>query len=345
MRLKNTKFYITGADGWLGTELIKRLLTDPNLGINPTNIYCLIEPNKDFNFLAKNEINFVVGDIRSRESTSKFLVDSEGGIVIHAAGIIHPRKISLFNEINFIGSQNILSSSVFSGVKKIIAISSNSPFGSNTKGTLFNENSPYNPYMGYGFSKKKMEEVFSGHRKNNINPRITMLRAPWFYGPSQPQRQSLFFSMIRRGKFPVFGGGNTLRSMTYVGNLVDAIILAIENPSAEGEDFWISDERPYSMIEVIKTIQDLMATEFGLSVNCYIPAMPNFLPDIARVIDGGVQKLGFYNSKIHVLSEMNLNIACDISKAQRLIGYRPSISLRDGMHNSIHWCLSNGIQI
>ncbi len=48
-----------------------------------------------------------------------------------------------------------------------------------------------------------------------------VVRPPWFYGPFQPPRQTTFFTMIRKGRFPIIGDGEQRRSMVYVDNLVD----------------------------------------------------------------------------------------------------------------------------
>jgi len=52
-------------------------------------------------------------------------------------------------------------------------------------------------------------------------------------------------------------------------------------------------------------------------------------------------KVGFYHQKIHVLSEMNKTIACSIAKAQRELGYNPTIALEEGMRRSLKWIFEN----
>ena len=73
--------------------------------------------------------------------------------------------------------------------------------------------------------------------------------------------------------------------------------------------------------------------------------LPNFISDSARLIDYTSQSLGIYIQKIHVLSEMNQNIACSVEKAKAVLGYKPSVSLKEGMSNSINWCLENNLKI
>src|SRR3990172_3264537 len=85
-----------------------------------------------------------------------------------------------------------------------------------------------------------------------------LVRAPWFYGPNQPPRQTLFFKMIRDGKAPIVGNGENFRSMAYVDNLCQGLILAAITERANGQIYWIADRKPYSMNEITDTIERLL---------------------------------------------------------------------------------------
>ena len=63
---------------------------------------------------------------------------------------------------------------------------------------------------------------------------VVMVRPPWFYGPHQPARQTTFFTLVRTGRFPVFGDGGQRRSMVYIDNLVDGIVRAELTPTDAG---------------------------------------------------------------------------------------------------------------
>ena len=105
-------------------------------------------------------------------------------------------------------------------------MSSNSPLGCNPfPDHLFDEQSPYHPYMNYGRSKYLMEQHIREVQQARMLETV-IIRAPWFYGPHQPPRQSLFFQMIRDGKAPIVGSGENRRSMAYIENLAQGILLA-----------------------------------------------------------------------------------------------------------------------
>ena len=84
---------------------------------------------------------------------------------------------------------------------------------------MFDESSPYRPYMAYGRSKKLMEDDLNAANASGAVETV-ILRPCWFYGPEQPPRQSTFFKMIREGKAPIVGDGEARRSMSYVDNTV-----------------------------------------------------------------------------------------------------------------------------
>ena len=223
-------------------------------------------------------------------------------------------------------------------------VSSNSPLGCNpSPGHVFDERSPYNPYMGYGRSKARMEAiVHEVQARGRIE--TVIIRPPWFYGPHQPPRQTLFFTMIKDGKFPVLGDGTQQRSMAYVDNICQGLLLAAASPQANGQTYWIADERPYSINEIVSTVTEVLES-FGFSCKRRQLRLPRAVGELARVMDAGLQGLGLYQQKIHVLGEMHQSIACSIAKAQHDLGYAPTFALRAGMTASVEWCLADGQQI
>ena len=240
MNFDYKNIYITGGGGWLGKVLIQTLLNgDPDV----------LDSFKPFkgrisSFLLENEPNIFenkkvepfFGDIRSINNCNAFLKDNNNGLLIHCAGIIHPKKVKDFDTINYQGTKNIINSAISSGIKKIVVVSSNSPIGCNKSNkSLFDENSPYNPYMGYGKSKKNMEVFLKDHIKAGVD--ISIIRPPWFYGENMPERQLTFYKMIKNGVFPMIGSGKNIRSKANVKNIVQGILLCAGKSVSKGETY------------------------------------------------------------------------------------------------------------
>jgi nucleoside-diphosphate-sugar epimerase len=96
------------------------------------------------------------------------------------------------------------------------------------------------------------------------------------------------------------------------------------------------------MNEVIDTIERLLETEFGHKCAHKRMRLPGLASEVAYVVDFGLQSLGLYHQKIHVLSEMNKTIACSVARAERELGYQPTVALEEGMRRSLRWCQENG---
>ena len=221
-------------------------------------------------------------------------------------------------------------------------VSSNSPFGVNPgPDDVFTEESPYDPYMGYGRSKQEAEQlVKQAHDRGDLG--TVTVRAPWFYGPYQPPRQSRFFTAIRKGRFPLVGDGTQKRSMVYTENLVQGLLRAEVSDKAPGNAYWVADAEPYELREILATVRRALAAE-GLPVSGpERVALPRVAARAAEMADALLQGRGRYSQALHVLGELNHTIACDISRAREELGYEPTVGLEEGMRASIRWCLEHG---
>jgi nucleoside-diphosphate-sugar epimerase len=332
---------VTGAAGWLGPNLVRTLAQSHDRD----RVRCLVASPGEAPVLGvvSPKIETVVGDVRD-PATADRLFDGVGGeaTVFHAAAVIHPRKATreLF-DVNVGGTQMVIDRARRSGASRFVHVSSNSPFGVNAgPDEVFTEDSPYDPYMGYGQSKLEAEQIVRRtHERGDIA--TVMVRAPWFYGPYQPPRQSRFFSAIRRGRFPLVGDGTQRRSMVYTDNLVQGLLRAEVAEAAPGNAYWIADARPYELREILDTVRQALEDE-GLAVTGPRLSLPASVARLAERADDFVQQRGRYVQALHVLGELGHTIACDISRARAELGYEPTVGLREGMRASIRWCLDHG---
>lgn len=342
---------VTGATGWLGSRLVEALvrgLPDDERFREPSGalrVRALVLPGEDASALRRlsERVEIVAGDARRPEDCERFCAGASGATLFHTAGVIHPRRVREFYEVNRDGTVNVLEAAIRAGARRAVIVSSNSPCGCNPHPDhLFDELSPYRPWLNYGRSKMEME-LAARARAGRIE--TVTVRAPWFYGPNQPARQTLFFRVIRAGRAPLVGGGGNLRSMAYVDNLCQGLLLAATHPRAAGRVFWIADRRPYAMSEIVDTVERLLESEFGLPCAHRRLRLPGFVSRLAWLADATLQALGFYNAKIHVLAEMNRTIACSVARAERELAYRPAVALEEGMRRSLRWCIERGVKI
>jgi nucleoside-diphosphate-sugar epimerase len=344
---------VTGSPGWLGTRLVECLLDGlpgvPALTSAPEGrrVRLLVRsgtPKSEIDALHPRA-EIVTGDVADPESVAALLDGAEGGTVFHGAGVIHPSAgIRELYRTNAVGTRTLLDEARRRKVRRFIFVSSNSPIGCNPgPDHVFDEDAPYNPYMAYGRSKHQGE--LAVREANSPDFETVIIRPPWFYGPNQPSRQSLFFSMIREGKVPLVGDGKNRRSMAYIDNIVQGLLLCERAAEIGGRVYWIADARPYEMNEILGTIEDVLEKDFSIPVARKRRRLPSVASDVAYAVDGLLQAVGTYNQKIHVLSEMNKTIACSVARAERELGYHPTIALREGMRRSVESLLQRGVTI
>jgi nucleoside-diphosphate-sugar epimerase len=330
---------ITGAAGWLGTALTVALADRP--GTLRLNVLDDGEAARVAELAPRAEI--VVGDLTAADVATRLLNDAAGADVLHTAGIIHPSKMEDFDRVNVGGTRAVLDAARAAGARRLVHVSSNSPFGLNpTPQDAFSAEEPFNPYMGYGRSKMAAEQLVRAAHGDGIE--VTVVRPPWFYGRHQPERQTRFFTAIRTGRFPLVGDGSNRRSMVNTDNLVDGLVRAELTEVAGGRAYWIADRRPYPMREVIETVRAALRAE-GYEVADRTPRLPKLAGTVAGKLDGLLQRRGKYVQELHVLGEMDKTIACRIDAAERDLGYDPQVELLGGMRDAIAWCRGQGIEL
>jgi nucleoside-diphosphate-sugar epimerase len=337
---------VTGAGGWLGTALMTAL-TDPAGAANRTGEirpFVRTRVEADAASALGPHVRPVVGDLRRATDLDRLFDDLAGTVdVIHTAGVIHPRDVAEFAAVNTEGTRSLLGRARANGIRRLVHVSSNSPFGTNSHpGDRFRNDEPYHPYYGYGRSKMDAELAVYDSVAAGLD--AVIVRPPWFYGPHQPPRQTTFFTMVRKGLFPVFGGGRQSRSMVFVDNLVDGVLRAELVPTPAGRGWWIADERPYTVNEIVDTVGRALRDE-GYDVTPNRVRLPDVVARIAERADALVQRTGRYHQQIHVLGEMNKNIACNIDVARAELGYEPTVELYEGMRRSIRWCQEQGFEL
>ena len=324
--MTNNKVLVTGVPGWLGTRFVEFLVE------NNRDVRCFALKGMDTSYLEKElGVEVRIGNVSDINTQIGLCRDID--TVFHLAGIIHPKRFTkdLF-EVNTMGTANIIDNAIGENVKRFVYVSSNSAQG--CYNGIMNETDKMDPYMKYGQSKFMAENTVNSCNKANEIETV-ILRPCWFYGIRQPERQTRLMKMIQNGKALVFGDGKNLRSMTYIDNLCDALLLAEKVKEANGETYWIADDKPYTTLEIYETIANLLGVELKYR------AIPSICSDVARLMDKTIQSIGLYQTEIHVVGEMNQTIACSIAKAKKELKYEPKVDLKEGMRRSIEWAKEN----
>lgn len=339
VELGDEPIVVTGAAGWLGRALVAELAH-----AHGDQLRCLVR-DVDEELAVKGiapEAEIVVGDMRDPAAVDQLVSPASGATVFHAASVIHPQQFirELF-DVNVGGTELLLDRTRRVGIRRLVYVSSNSPFGTNPDPHhVFDEASPFHPYLAYGRSKMEAEVLVQRANTRGDTETVT-IRCPWFYGPHQPPRQTQFFRLVARGVFPMFGRGKNRRSLAYTGNLVQGLLLAAASPQAAGRAYWIADARPYEMREVLAAVKAALVAE-GVEVARRQVRFPGAVGLAAELGDRLIQVTGRYSAQLHVLGELRHTIACSIELARDELGYEPEVDLQEGMRRSVRWCIERG---
>lgn len=328
---------LTGAPGWLGTRLLDALQHQvPGLSglvreVASERIRCLVQPSARPRWMGAR-VDAVRGDLRDPHAVSRFMEQTRGATLIHAAGVIHPAlRAREFWEVNVVGTQTLLEAAARSGVARVIYVSSSAAAGAIAPGS-----EDLRILGAYGRSKRAAEDCVS-----SSGLPFVILRPPWFHGPEQPPRQLQFWRMIRTGHVPIVGDGDNLRSVIYIDDLCQAVLKSVLSDRALGQTLAVADAHPYSMRDIIDTFRYAMR-EGGWSSASRVIALPAWMGRLSRHLDRTMERAHVYASRLHVLSELDCTIVSSNERARALIDYVPEVDLAEGARRTVAWMRETG---
>jgi nucleoside-diphosphate-sugar epimerase len=326
---------VTGAPGWLADAFLCSLARDPLDGVS--RVRCLVHPKSTFDAQEPMRrwgigAEIAHGDLLDVSSLER-AVDGVD-LVLHAAAIMHVRRIDEYYAINTQGTRQLALLAAKSGVRRFVYVSTNAAQGkSETPDRLMRETDPDKPLSHYGRSKWLGERwLFEAPGRMER----VVLRPCMFYGAPVPPRHVEVYRRIQTGRMPLVGGGGYARSLTYIENLLQGVRLALCKPAAAGQVYNVADREPYTTRRVV----DAMAQALGVRAR-YLP-LPGIAASLARRTDNWLSTLGFYQQAIHLVGEANWNVGVSIDKARDELGYTPHVSIDDGMQAAVRWCRDKG---
>lgn len=316
-------YLITGGAGFIGSNLVEKLLKNDNKVIVIDNFCDFYDPkikeNNIKDFINNTNFKLYRSDIRDKNVFSKIFKENKIDTVVHLAAMAGVRASienpCVYQEVNCIGTQNLLEEMKLHNVKNLVMSSSSSVYG-NCKESPFREDMSVDYAISPYAATKKANEVMTHVYHKLFDFNVLMLRFFTVYGPKQRPDLAIgkFTRLMMENKdIPVYGDGNTARDYTYIDDIVDGIIKSIkyieENKNVY-EIINLGNSTPIKLNQMIEVISKY------LNVNPKIKYLPMQLGDV------------------------NITYA-DISKANRLIGYKPKITFEEGIKKYINWVYEN----
>ena len=271
-----------------------------------------------------------VADVRDESAVARAF-NSNPDLVLHAAGIIHPARISELFAINRDGTENVVRVATRSGVRRLVYISSNAAAGfGDSASDRMRESDPPNPKSQYGKSKLEGERVVWTTIEGTETEAV-VLRPATIYGPRFPRRQLRAFLAARDGRPPMIGGGENAVSAVYIDNLVQCVGLALTVPNGAGNTYFVADDPVYRWREVF----DEIGKAQGVTVRPR--RFPLFVATTCAFLDEFLARLDLYAMDLHLAGEAARHMACSIERAKTVLGYRPITDLSLGMIQAVQW--------
>lgn len=309
---------VTGGAGFIGSHLVDRLLLAGHEVTVIDNFNDFYDPAiKRANIeqhRKQSRYRLVEGDIRDPKAVERCFASGPINEVIHLAAMagVRPsiKNPVLYQEVNLVGTMNVLEACRRHGVRRFIFASSSSVYGNNRK-VPFSENDfvdhPISPYA----ATKKSGELMAYTYHHLYGIKTACLRFFTVYGPRQRPEMAihLFTDRIWRGEeIAMFGDGDTRRDYTYIDDIVDGI-MAVRSAEYSFEVLNLGRSDTVSLRDLISKIE---------------------------------QKLG-RQTKIKQLAQQPGDVDqtfADITKVKRLCGFTPKVSIDDGLARFAQWYLN-----
>jgi nucleoside-diphosphate-sugar epimerase len=224
---------VTGANGFLGSALVRRLLRDGH------EVRAFARSRQRAENVADLPLEVVYGDVVDPESLRSAMGDIE--VVHHVAGLASDwAPLSAFESVNVTGVENVLTAARATGVRRVVHISSAAVHGfAGYRDRRESDPTPPTPFP-YVETKRRGEEIaLAAHADGG--PEVVVMRPGNVYGPRDGVTSIHLLRAMRSGTMGVIDGGRYLTCPAYVENVVDAVALAATVPDAAGRAYLVTD--------------------------------------------------------------------------------------------------------
>jgi UDP-glucuronate 4-epimerase len=310
------RFLVTGGAGFIGGHLTDALLglgaqvvvvDDFNDYYDPAAKRRNVAPH-----LEQDAYTLVEGDIRDASLIDALVAQHKPQVVVHLAARAGVRPSltdpHLYATTNVNGTLNLLEAARHGGVQRFIFGSSSSVYGLNAKVPFAETDTRLKPASPYAATKIAGEALCNSYAHLYGIPTMS-LRFFTVFGPRQRPDLAIrkFAELMQAGRpIQLFGDGSTSRDYTFVADIVDGILSAIELDSVGHEIVNLGNSTPTTLADLVKTLEEVLGT------TAQIERLPDQPGDVPRTF-------------------------ADVTKANALLGYKPRTTLREGITRMVEW--------
>ncbi len=310
-----TQYLITGGAGFIGSHIVRKLL---QVGESVRVLDNFSTGSLDNISDTVLDVELVEGDIRSQETVQQAMTGVD--YVLHQAALPSvPRSVRdpiASADVNIMGTLNVLAAARDAGVKRVVAASSSSVYGSNPVLPKRESMCPA-PMSPYAITKLSAEQ-FCQTFWHVYGLETVALRYFNVFGPGQnPESQYAavvprFVNALLHGQpLTVHGDGTQSRDFTFIDNVVQANLLACTSANAPGQALNIACGQQYSLNQLVGELEQICDRQ---AVTEHTPSRTGDVP--------------------HSLA--------DISKAREYLGYEPTVDFAEGLRRTVKWMQNGG---
>lgn len=337
--LINKTVLVTGASGFIGSNLVKRLVNEFEgikvIGLdNMNNYYDVRIKESRLDELSKyDNYTFIKGNLADKEIITKIFEEYKPSVVVNLAAQAGVRysieNPDAYIEANLIGFYNILEACRHNPVEHLVYASSSSVYGSNKKVPYSTDDKVDNPVSLYAATKKSNELLAHSYSKLYNIP-STGLRFFTVYGPAgRPDMAYFGFTnkLVNGETIKIFNYGNCKRDFTYVDDIVEGIIRVMQGAPEQvnGEDglpippynvYNIGNSNPENLLDFVTILQEELIRAGVLPEDYDFEAHKELVP-----MQPGDVPITY----------------ADTTPLERDYGFKPNTPLRDGLRKFAEW--------
>ncbi len=332
-QLKGKKVLVTGATGFVGTHLTKRLVSE---GADVRVLARASSKQEVLDSFASLGVEVARGDVCDRDAVFSAVRGCE--LVFHIAALFREAKHGdeRYYEVNVEGTRNVLDAAEELGVRRVLHCSTVGVH-SHIPNPPAAEDEEYRPGDIYQLTKcegeKLAQERFRSGRVEGVVVRPAMI-----WGEGDMRMLKLFKGVAQR-KFPIIGSGETLTHWVHVEDLVEGFLLAATVERAKGQTYIFAGRTPATISELVLNVAEAAGVE-PLPVK--IPALPvQLLGSLVEVICKpiGVEP-PIYRRRVDFFTK---DRCFDTTKAREELGYEPKLSFKGEVERIYSWYKENDL--
>jgi nucleoside-diphosphate-sugar epimerase len=322
------RFLITGATGFIGSHVVEACKSRGH------SVSTVARTSSDTTLLENLGVTIHRGELADAAVVSRALADAD--VVVHCAAKVGDRGgAEVYRPTNVDALRVVLDACKGRALHRFVHMSSLGVYEPRHHyGTDETEPLPTQHFDGYTQSKVEAEQLALRYGQEHAIP-LVVLRPGFVYGPRDRAVIPAILERMKHGRVHFLGGDQRVLNTIYVGNLVDAVFLAVDNPQAVGQIYNLTDGEAVTRERFFGAIAD------GLGVPRSRQLLPRWVAGIlVRILRRQIRRAGPNGNPWLTQARFKfllLNLDFSIDKAKRELGYRPRVSFDEGMRETMAW--------